>query len=91
MATISGTIIESDHPLSLAELTRALAIHEEFIHALIEQGLIAPTGNNQSDWAFDSLCLKRARLARNFHIDLEVNLPGIALALDLLDEIERLT
>jgi chaperone modulatory protein CbpM len=47
-------------------------------------------GGERTHWRFSGRSLHRAQVARRLHEDLDVNLPGIALALDLLEEIERL-
>jgi hypothetical protein len=45
---------------------------------------------SKKNWQFDDTALKRVRLARNFYYDLEVNLQGIALLIDMLERIEML-
>jgi chaperone modulatory protein CbpM len=47
-------------------------------------------GESPQDWRFRGECLRRARLAWRLSHDLEINPPGVALALDLLDEISAL-
>lgn len=44
----------------------------------------------RAQWRFSGSALRRARLAFSLARDLEVNPPGVALALDLIDEIEAL-
>src|SRR6266480_2918252 len=91
MATIvKGILIERDSPLSLDELARAIHLRNEIIIEMVEYHLLEPEGKSPSNWQFDDVNLKRAKIAASFHRDLEVNLQGIALALDLLDKIEYL-
>jgi len=90
MQEIKGIIIESDSPLTLEELVNALQVEPDFIIELVEYQLIAPQGQSKQEWHFDSEALRKARLARNFYHDLEINMPGISLALELLDRIEKL-
>lgn len=87
---ISGVIIESTEPLSFDELCHAVQLQDEILQELIEHQIIQPFGKSRTDWRFDSLCLRRARLAASFYHDLDINLAGIGLALDLLDRIEQL-
>jgi chaperone modulatory protein CbpM len=47
-------------------------------------------GSSPEDWRFSGESLKRAKTAAHLTHDLELNTPGVALALDLLDEISRL-
>lgn len=44
----------------------------------------------RAQWRFSGSALRRLRRAMSLSRDLEVNPPGVALALDLLDEIEAL-
>ncbi|MDT3678258.1 MAG: chaperone modulator CbpM [Burkholderiaceae bacterium] len=44
----------------------------------------------RAQWRFSGSALRRARLATSLSRDLEVNPPGVALALDLIDEIDAL-
>lgn len=77
-------------PLSFAELCRALQTEQQFVIELVELHVLTPYGNNYTEWYFDSYNFKRAKIAISFYRDLEVNLNGIALALDLLDQLDRL-
>jgi len=90
MKDISITIINEDNVLTFDEICRATHAQEELILEFIEYHIIKPKGKSKKEWEFDHLALKRARLARNFYYDLEVNLAGIGLLLDLLEKIEEL-
>ena len=83
-----GTIISDDASLTLVQLGHALATEHDFITELVEHACIQPVGEGPEDWRFDSICLKRAKLARSFYFDLEVNIPGVVLALELMAQLE---
>lgn len=84
-------LINDEHnEITLNELSRALNASPDFVIALIEYEVIQPRGQHQDDWRFNALCIRRARLAQTFQRDLHVNLSGINLALDLLDQIDDL-
>ena len=83
-------VIDSDSPLTLEQLGNALHAQHDFIYQLIEYEHISPVGKGPDDWGFDSTCLSRAKRAHSFYYELEINMPGVALALDLLDQIEVL-
>ena len=84
-------IVEEELPLSLAELARACRAREEQIRVWVVEGVLEPAlGDAPPAWRFAGASLKRARLAITLTRELEVNPPGVALALDLLDEIESL-
>lgn len=56
----------------------------------VSEGVLSPMGSSPEDWRFSGESLKRAKTAAHLTHDLELNTPGVALALDLLDEISRL-
>ncbi|MGH8580848.1 MAG: chaperone modulator CbpM [Gammaproteobacteria bacterium] len=87
---ISGQILEEEIELTVDELSRACSVQAQRIMELVEEGLIDPTGPDPRQWRFAGLSLRRAGTALRLERDLGVNLAGAALALELLDEIERL-
>ncbi len=58
--------------------------------AWVFEGVLEPIGETPQDWQFTGQSLRRTRLALSFTRDLEINPAGVALALDLLDEIALL-
>jgi chaperone modulatory protein CbpM len=58
--------------------------------AWVSEGVLSPAGGSPQDWRFSGDSLKRAKTAARLMRDLELNSPGVALALDLLDEIHQL-
>jgi chaperone modulatory protein CbpM len=87
---LTGIILEEEIHLSLRELCDACAVHAEFITELVEEGVIEPSGFDKSHWCFSGISLHRIRAAKHLQRDLGINLAGVALALDLLDEMQRL-
>lgn len=87
---ISGQILEEEIELTLEELSRACGVHAGRIMELVEEGLIEPVQSEPREWRFTGLALSRAVAALRLESDLGINLAGAALALELLDEIERL-
>jgi chaperone modulatory protein CbpM len=85
----AGTIIEDD-PLTLGQLCRACGTHADWVISLVEEGIIEPDGRELSLWRFSGVNLVRVRSALRLQRDLGVNLAGIGLALDLMDELENL-
>lgn len=90
MQTYSGVLIEDDDELSLGELCRACAIHADWLIELVNEGILEPRGQDARHWRFSSLELVRVRRVMRLQQDLDVNLAGAALALQLLDEIDSL-
>lgn len=87
---ISGVLIEDANMLTLEEFSYAIRVERAFILEMVEHELLIPQGDKPQEWRFDSLSLRRARVATSFYRDLGVNMSGIALALDLIDKVEAL-
>ena len=85
----TGTVIEEDS-LTLGQLCRACGVHADWIISLVEESIIEPEGEDIRVWRFSGASLVRARSALRLQRDLGVNLAGIALALDLIEELESL-
>ena len=83
-------IVEEEVHLTLVELCRACRAPEEYVIAWVYEGVLEPVGEAPLDWRFTGQSLRRARLALSLTQDLEINSPGVALALDLLEEIAAL-
>jgi chaperone modulatory protein CbpM len=88
--TLTGIIIDEHTELTLNELSRACSRSAEWIIELVEQGALEPISYRQTQWRFSGSNLQRARTAMRLQRDLGINLAGVALAIDLLDEIETL-
>lgn len=76
--------------LTLVELCQACRASEEEVRTWVLEGVLEPSGDRPEDWRFAGSSLRRAQTAFRLSRDLEVNLAGIALALNLLDEIAAL-
>jgi chaperone modulatory protein CbpM len=87
---IEGAIVENEVFMSIVEISQATRAPEELIMSWVTEGVLSPAGSSPQDWRFSGDSLKRARTAAHLTHDLELNTPGVALALDLLDEIHRL-
>jgi len=88
--TLSGTLLDEYTELSPNDLRHACSQRAEWIIELVEEGVLEPTGSDYEQWRFSATNLQRARTAMRLQRDLGVNLAGIAVALDLLDEVETL-
>lgn len=85
----TGTVIEDDS-LTLEQLCHACGVHTDWVISLVEESIIEPQGGEIQVWRFSGGSLVRVRSALRLHRDLGVNLAGIALALDLMEELENL-
>src|SRR5882757_5560041 len=87
---LSGAILEESALLTVKDLSRMRAVDERHIVEFVEEGVLNVVEINTSEWHFTGATLRRARLALRLERDLEINLAGVALALELLEELERL-
>jgi chaperone modulatory protein CbpM len=87
---LSGKLLEEDSEVTLAQLCEACAVRAQAIEAMMEEGIVAPTGGGVKTWRFTRSSVVRVRTVLRMQRDLEVNLAGAALALDLLERIEAL-
>jgi len=88
--TLVGTILEEEVVLSLGELCRASRLSAERVIEFAEEGVIEPVGRSPDSWRFRGTSLRRIRCAQRLEEDLGVNTAGVALVLDLLEELEEL-
>ncbi len=87
---LTGTLLDERAVFTLRELCRACGVHAELVMEMVEEGVLEPRGSAPTEWRFPGKAVIRAQKALNLTRDLRVNWPGAALALDLLEEIERL-
>jgi chaperone modulatory protein CbpM len=86
---LPGTIFDESAILSIADLSRMCAVDERHIVEFVEEGVLHVV-NVSSEWRFTGDALRRARLAVRLERDLELNLAGVALAVELIEELAQL-
>lgn len=77
-------------PLSLEELCDICQVSTSMINDLVNYGVISPQGRDPNEWVFHLDQLIRLKRAMRLQRDLELNMAGIALVLELSEELERL-
>lgn len=87
---LSGAIFEESALLTVKDLSRICAVDERHIVEFVEEGVLDVVEINATEWHFTGTALRRARRALRLERDLEINLAGLALALELMEELERL-
>jgi chaperone modulatory protein CbpM len=87
---LSGYILEDETRLTLRQLCDTCAVRAEYVIELVDEGFIEPCGVERSHWCFNGVSIKRIQKAKRLQHDLGINLAGVALAIDLIDEIELL-
>jgi len=87
---LEGVVLDERVSVSFAELTQLCRSDGQVLLLLVAEGVLHPQGTRAEDWLFSGGEIRRARRAMRLQRDLDINLAGAALALDLLDEIEAL-
>lgn len=75
---------------SLKELCQVTQLPSTIIIEIVEQGIIAPEGAAPENWSFDTRMITVTKKAWRLHNDLDIDWSGIALAIDLIDELEQI-
>lgn len=89
-ARVTGFILEDQTELTLGDICRACAAEEPLIVEMVDEGVLIPSGAAPAQWRFTGIHIHRARTALTLQRDLGVNLPGAALAIQLIEELESL-
>jgi chaperone modulatory protein CbpM len=87
---ISAVLLDESVELSLRELCAACRVSEELVVEIVAEGIVEPLGGTPSQWRFSGLAVTRIQRVIRLQEEFDVNLPGAALALELLEEVERL-
>ena len=88
----NGVIDLGDDPsaYTVEELCQGCGIEVGYIVELVESGVLEPTGRSPGEWRFTAHTVVRARKAVRLQRDLGINPAGLALSLDLLEDLEAL-
>jgi chaperone modulatory protein CbpM len=87
---VRAELVDTATLCTFAELCLACNVDANWIIELVEHGVIEPVGQVSADWRFTSLSIVRIAKAKRLERDLNLNPPGLAVVLDLLDEIDDL-
>ena len=89
-ATTKALVLDERVRLSLGELCRTCGVSAEYVVTLVQEGLIEPEPAGPDAWRFHGTALRRVRQAARLQRDLELNLAGAVLAVELLEEMQDL-
>lgn len=84
---------QSELTITFVELCEACDVEQQVLIDMVEFGLFDPEPpqvHHPEEWIFQVTVVQRAQKALRLHHDLSVNFAGIALVLDLLEEIDQL-
>jgi chaperone modulatory protein CbpM len=87
---ISAVLLDDSVEFSLTEVCAACRVSEELVVEIVAEGIVEPLGINRAQWRFTGFAVARIQRVIRLQHEFDVNLPGAALALELLEEVERL-
>ena len=88
---ITGVLMDEDNgSISFTEVCHAYHISEDVLIDLLEHGLFHGINSPLRNINFNTRMLNRLQSALRLQNDLEINLPGVVLALELRDELDEL-
>lgn len=76
--------------MNLVDFCQCASLPREWLIEIVEEGILEPGGSDPEQWLFDMQAVTVARRALRLRQDLELEWAAIALALQLLEELEQL-
>ena len=83
-------MLDEQIEFTLLQVCRLCDVNARYVAELVEEGVITPRGNRPASWRFNGINIRRVQVVVRLERDLQINLSGAALVLDLLEELERL-
>ncbi|MGC5699796.1 chaperone modulator CbpM [Pseudomonas sp. NFXW11] len=76
--------------LDMQEFCEVAELPAAYVIEIVEHGILEPQGVQPRDWRFNDVEVALAKRAAKLRHDLDLEWEGVALALDLLDEVRQL-
>ncbi|MFK8331129.1 chaperone modulator CbpM [Pseudomonas sp. BJa5] len=76
--------------LDMQTLCREADLPAAYVIEIVEHGIVEPSGRTPEEWLFDDQAPVLAKRAAKLQRDLALEWEGVALALELLDEVQQL-
>lgn len=84
------TVLDDTIIYDLEELCDVCKVKDELVHEMINEGMLTPLGDSPKSWKFTATSIKKIQVTVRLQVDLGVNLPGAALAIELMEELDAL-
>ena len=88
--THTGTIVTSTAELTIDELCATCGLSKDKIVTYVAEGIIEPLGDAAVEWRFSQTTVVEVHRAKRLEQDLGLNEAGLALAIELLSQIDDL-
>ncbi|NBA95138.1 chaperone modulator CbpM [Pseudomonas sp. R5(2019)] len=76
--------------LDMNSFCQAVDLPRAYVIEIVEHGILEPQGRTPDEWLFDDFAPVVAKRAKKLHDDLELEWEGVALAMELLEEVQQL-
>lgn len=86
----AGVIVDETIFYSLQEICDICGVQMESIVEMVDYGILEPAGKSSRTWKFPTDQVQRSQRAIRLQHDLDLNIQGVALTLELLEELEDL-
>jgi chaperone modulatory protein CbpM len=87
---VSGMIFDETSEITVIELCEVCSVDQQTIEDLITEGIIEPLGSGGEKARLPYSSVRRTHTVVRLQRDLGVNLAGAALAIELLERIDKL-
>ncbi len=86
---IAGVLMDENTTISFVEVCKKCKISEDVLLDMLEHGLLSSSKPHTKSMDIDQRMFARIQSACRLQQDLGINLPGVVLVLELLDELEQ--
>lgn len=88
---LTETVWLDEHgAVTLVELAECSGLSEAELRDLVDLGALQPLDPDAADLNFGATCIVAARAARRLRTDFELDMPGLAIVLSLLERVKEL-
>lgn len=87
---ITGVLINGSQTWSFTEVCQHCHVSQQLLMDLLEHGLLGNLSSDYENITFDHAMLSKVRAAYRLHHDLEMDLQGVLMVLDLLEDMEKM-
>jgi chaperone modulatory protein CbpM len=82
--------LDEHNTISLSELSELSGLSSDDLNELVDCGIIEPVRQGMAQIAFHARCVLTAKTARRLRDDFELDAPGLALAMTLIERMHEL-
>ena len=87
---LQGELLDEDFWVALEELCRLSQAPPVLVTEMVAYGFLTPRGRMQTEWQFSGFAVTRVKQVLRLQHDLEVNLQGAVVIVEMLEELHQL-